>query len=283
MSETKEHHCGTRRAGGEDGGFRSEATALGRRECRGRDRHRTRAAPSGDSRLVLHARPHPRLRLRRRLERLQDDLHIGAVQHRSRRLHGRRRLRRGDPRRSGCIGRPGSPSPWAAVAATIIGSIIAFPFARLRTVYYAMGTLFLGYVIMNLITAGGKTTGMSTGLGGVQPLFSSRTHYYYLGLGSDARQPGLHVQVRVQPHRRQDEGRGAIAPGGGERRHRGTAAIASWRSRSAASSRVSWAPSTVTTRESPHRAATALGRRSGSSCTCSSAGSTASGAPRSAC
>lgn len=79
-------------------------------------------------------------------------------------------------------------SPWitiplGAVAATILGAIIAYPFARLRTVYYAMGTLFLGYVIINLITAGGKTTGMSTGLGGVQPLFQSRTHYYYLGLG----------------------------------------------------------------------------------------------------
>jgi branched-chain amino acid transport system permease protein len=79
-------------------------------------------------------------------------------------------------------------SPWitiplGAVAATIVGAVVAFPFARLRTVYYAMGTLFLGYVIINLITAGGKTTGMSTGLGGVRPLFSSRTDYYYLGLG----------------------------------------------------------------------------------------------------
>jgi branched-chain amino acid transport system permease protein len=79
-------------------------------------------------------------------------------------------------------------SPWitiplGAVAATIVGAVVAFPFARLRTVYYAMGTLFLGYVIMNLITAGGKTTGMSTGLGGVRPLFGSRTYYYYLGLG----------------------------------------------------------------------------------------------------
>jgi branched-chain amino acid transport system permease protein len=73
--------------------------------------------------------------------------------------------------------------PFGAVAATIVGAAIAYPFARLRTVYYAMGTLFLGYVIMNLITAGGKTTGMSTGLGGVHPLFSSRTSYYYLGLG----------------------------------------------------------------------------------------------------
>jgi branched-chain amino acid transport system permease protein len=79
-------------------------------------------------------------------------------------------------------------SPWitiplGGVAATVVGCIIAFPFARLRTVYYAMGTLFLGYVIMNLVTAGGKTTGMSTGLGGVRPLFTNRTHYYYLALG----------------------------------------------------------------------------------------------------
>lgn len=78
-------------------------------------------------------------------------------------------------------------SPWitiplGAVAATILGALLAWPFARLRTIYYAMGTLFLGFVIMNLITAGGKTTGMSTGLGGVKPLFSSRTDYYYLVL-----------------------------------------------------------------------------------------------------
>jgi len=73
--------------------------------------------------------------------------------------------------------------PLGAVAATILGAALAFPFARLRTIYYAMGTLFLGYVVINLITAGGKTTGMSTGLGGVQPLFSDRTHYYYLTLG----------------------------------------------------------------------------------------------------
>ena len=79
-------------------------------------------------------------------------------------------------------------SPWVtiplgAVAATILGAALAFPFARLRTIYYAMGTLFLGYVVINLITAGGKTTGMSTGLGGVEPLFSDRAHYYYLTLG----------------------------------------------------------------------------------------------------
>jgi len=79
-------------------------------------------------------------------------------------------------------------SPWVtiplgAVAATIMGTLLAYPFARLRTIYYAMGTLFLGFVVINLITAGGKTTGMSTGLGGVQPLFGDRKYYYYLALG----------------------------------------------------------------------------------------------------
>lgn len=79
-------------------------------------------------------------------------------------------------------------SPWVtipvgAVAATVIGATLAYPFARLRTIYYAMGTLFLGYVFINLVTAGGKTTGMSTGLTGVRRLFGDRTHYYYLVLG----------------------------------------------------------------------------------------------------
>ena len=78
---------------------------------------------------------------------------------------------------------PGVSIPLGAVAATILGASLAFPFARLRTSYYAMGTLFLGYVVINLITAGGKTTGMSTGLGGVQPLFGDRRYYYYLTLG----------------------------------------------------------------------------------------------------
>ncbi len=73
--------------------------------------------------------------------------------------------------------------PLGAIAATILGALLAWPFARLRTIYYAMGTLFLGFVIINLITAGGKTTGMSTGLGGIKPLFSDRTYYYYLALG----------------------------------------------------------------------------------------------------
>jgi branched-chain amino acid transport system permease protein len=67
-----------------------------------------------------------------------------------------------------------------SIAATVVGVVLAYPFARLRTVYYAMGTLFLGYVVINIFTAGGKTTGSSTGLAGVKPLFESRTTYYYV-------------------------------------------------------------------------------------------------------
>jgi ABC-type branched-subunit amino acid transport system permease subunit len=79
-------------------------------------------------------------------------------------------------------------SPWVtiplgAVVTAVIGSALAYPFARLRTIYYAMGTLFLGFVIINLFTAGGRLTGSSTGLAGVRQLFGSRTHYYYLFLG----------------------------------------------------------------------------------------------------
>ncbi len=73
--------------------------------------------------------------------------------------------------------------PAGAVGATLLGSALAYPFARLRRVYYAMGTLFLGYVIINLFTAGGKWTGSTSGVAGIEPLFSSRIPYYYVFLG----------------------------------------------------------------------------------------------------
>jgi len=77
-------------------------------------------------------------------------------------------------------------SPWltiilGALAATVVGCILAFPFSRLRTIYYAMGTLFLGVVIVNLFTVGGKWTGGTSGLSGLRRLFTgSRVPYYYL-------------------------------------------------------------------------------------------------------
>ncbi|MCX8032244.1 MAG: ABC transporter permease [Thermoleophilia bacterium] len=75
-------------------------------------------------------------------------------------------------------------SPWGTliiggIAAAVLGGLLAFPFARLRTIYYAMGTLFLGVVIINLLGAGGKWTGSFSGLTGLKPLFGSRLTYYY--------------------------------------------------------------------------------------------------------
>jgi len=44
-----------------------------------------------------------------------------------------------------------------------------------------MGTLFLGVVIVNLFTVGGKWTGGTSGLSGIQPLFrGSKVYYYYI-------------------------------------------------------------------------------------------------------
>ena len=73
--------------------------------------------------------------------------------------------------------------PAGAIAAAVLASVLAYPFARLRTVYYAMGTLFLGYTIINLFSAGGKWTGSTGGLAGIKPLFDSRITYYYVFLG----------------------------------------------------------------------------------------------------
>ncbi len=75
-------------------------------------------------------------------------------------------------------------SPWftiplGAIGAAALGSALTYPFARLRKIYYAMGTLFLGVVIINLFTAGGKWTGSTSGVAGVEPLFGSRIAYYY--------------------------------------------------------------------------------------------------------
>lgn len=79
-------------------------------------------------------------------------------------------------------------SPWGtiflgAIASAAVAGILAFPFARLRAIYYAMGTLFLGVVIINLLGAGGKWTGSFSGLTGLKPLFTgSRVYYYYFVL-----------------------------------------------------------------------------------------------------
>jgi branched-chain amino acid transport system permease protein len=80
-------------------------------------------------------------------------------------------------------------SPWltipsAAVVTMGIGMLIGYPFARLRALYYAMGSLFFGIGVVYIIQAGGSWTGGYSGLTGIQPMFGgSKMAYYYFFLG----------------------------------------------------------------------------------------------------
>ncbi|MGD0915143.1 MAG: ABC transporter permease [Thermodesulfobacteriota bacterium] len=80
-------------------------------------------------------------------------------------------------------------SPWisiplAALMASGIGMVFGYPFSRLRALYYAMGSLFFGVGVVQIISAGGVWTGGYSGLTGIHPMFtSSRVPYYYFFLG----------------------------------------------------------------------------------------------------
>ncbi len=76
--------------------------------------------------------------------------------------------------------------PLAGLAAAGIGMATGYPFARLRALYYAMGSLFFGIGIISIISAGGTWTGGYSGLTGISPLFSiatSKASYYWFFLG----------------------------------------------------------------------------------------------------
>ena len=75
--------------------------------------------------------------------------------------------------------------PLAALASAGIGMLIGYPFARLRVLYYALGSLFFGIAVINIIVAITKWTGGWTGLVGIQPIIAttSRMPYYYFFLG----------------------------------------------------------------------------------------------------
>lgn len=73
--------------------------------------------------------------------------------------------------------------PLGACVSMVIGMLLSYPFSRLRAIYYAMGSLFFGVVIVNVVSVGGEWTGAYTGLTGIHPIFSSRISYYYLFLG----------------------------------------------------------------------------------------------------
>lgn len=80
-------------------------------------------------------------------------------------------------------------SPWvtipsASLATAGIGMLLGLPFARLRTLYYAMGSLFFGIGVLQIIYALGKWTGGYSGFIGIKPLFvGSKIPYYYFFLG----------------------------------------------------------------------------------------------------
>ncbi|MGD0917993.1 MAG: branched-chain amino acid ABC transporter permease [Thermodesulfobacteriota bacterium] len=74
--------------------------------------------------------------------------------------------------------------PLAALASTGLGILIGYPFARLRTLYYAMGSLFFGIGVIQIIYAFGDWTGGYSGLTGISPIFTgSKESYYYFFLG----------------------------------------------------------------------------------------------------
>jgi len=74
--------------------------------------------------------------------------------------------------------------PLGGLMAMGIGMLIGYPFARLRALYYAMGSLFFGIGVTYIIYAGGIWTGGYAGLVGIQSMFgSSKVAYYYFFLG----------------------------------------------------------------------------------------------------
>jgi branched-chain amino acid transport system permease protein len=76
--------------------------------------------------------------------------------------------------------------PVAGFVAMGLGMLIGYPFSRLRALYYAMGSLFFGIGVIQIIHAGGAWTGGYSGLTAIPPLFpvgTSKVSYFYFFLG----------------------------------------------------------------------------------------------------
>jgi branched-chain amino acid transport system permease protein len=81
-------------------------------------------------------------------------------------------------------------TPWLTILlggliSAAIGTFIGFPFARLRSMYYGLASLFFGEGIMQVILALDKLTNGYHGLTGIPGLLPTmqKTPYYYLILG----------------------------------------------------------------------------------------------------
>ncbi len=73
--------------------------------------------------------------------------------------------------------------PLGSLGSLAIGLLVGYPFARLRSMYYAMGSMFFGIGVLNFISAFGIYTGSYSGLLGIRPIFvGSKTPYYYFFL-----------------------------------------------------------------------------------------------------
>jgi branched-chain amino acid transport system permease protein len=75
-------------------------------------------------------------------------------------------------------------SPWISIPASailtmIIGIVVCFPFARLRALYYAMGTLFFGVAVVQVINAGGRLTGGYSGFTQIPGMFGNSKQVWY--------------------------------------------------------------------------------------------------------
>jgi len=77
--------------------------------------------------------------------------------------------------------------PLGGVVSMAIGTLIGYPFARLRALYYGMVCLFFGTGVLYFIFTFGIWTGSYSGLSGVTPLFlAPKVYYYYFFLGVTA-------------------------------------------------------------------------------------------------
>lgn len=89
---------------------------------------------------------------------------------------------------SAILSREAGLSPWltmplGAMAAMAVAVLVGFPFARLRSIYFSMVSLFFGMGVLSVYSIFGSTTGHINGLIGIPPLFATgRMPYYYLFL-----------------------------------------------------------------------------------------------------
>lgn len=86
---------------------------------------------------------------------------------------------------SALLARYGDFSPWltmpmGGLAAMFVAVLVGFPFARVRTIYFSMVSLFFGIGVLSIYSIFGKYTGHINGLIGIPPLFAgARLPYYY--------------------------------------------------------------------------------------------------------